>query len=89
MCRRELDTARLNAALAGDADSFVTPPGADPALVAAARHQLVEMLSQHQAKIKGLDQQIAAKTAERDEAKATIVKVEASLPIVQKRVDHL
>ena len=87
LTQAQIDTARLNAALAGTADSFVTPAGADPALVAAARHQLSEMLSQHEAKIKGLDQQIAAKKAERDEAKSTIVKVEASLPIVAKRVE--
>jgi hemolysin D len=87
LVQAQLDTARLSAALAGNADGFVAPDGADPALVAAARHQLVEMLSQHEAKIKGLDQQIAAKMAERDEAKSTIVKVEASLPIVQRRVD--
>ena len=81
-----LDTARLSAALTGNADSFVAPAGADPVLAAAARRQLVSMLSQQQAKIAGLDQQIAAKTAERDQAKSTIVKVEASLPIVEKRV---
>ncbi|HEX4506985.1 MAG TPA: HlyD family type I secretion periplasmic adaptor subunit, partial [Alphaproteobacteria bacterium] len=87
LVQSKLDVARLSAALTGNADSFVAPTGADPGLTAAARHQLVEMLAQHKAKIDGLDQQIAAKTAERDQAKATIVKVEASLPIVQKRVD--
>jgi hemolysin D len=86
LVQAQLDTARLSAALSGNADSFVTPQGADPALVAAARRQLVSTISQHQAKISGLDQQIAAKTAERDQAKSTIVKVEASLPIVEKRV---
>jgi hemolysin D len=87
LIQAKLDTARLTATLTGSADNFVAPAGADPVLVASARHQLVEMLSQHEAKIKGIEQQIAAKTAERDQAKSTIVKVEASLPIVQKRVD--
>jgi len=87
LVQAQLDAARLTAALAGNADSFVTPEGADPALTAAARRQLVSMVSQHQAKISGLDQQISAKTAERDQAKSTIVKVEASLPIVEKRVE--
>ena len=57
-----LDTARLSAALTGSADSFVTPAGADPVLAAAARRQLVSMLSQQQAKIAGLDQQIDRKS---------------------------
>jgi len=87
LVQSQLDVARLSAALAGSADSFMAPAGADPGLIAASRHQLVEMLAQHKAKIDGLNHQIAAKTAERDEAKSTIVKVEASLPIVQKRVD--
>ena len=86
LVQAQLDTARLSASLSGNADSFVTPGDADPALAAAARRQLVSMLSQQQAKISGIDQQIAAKTAERDQAKSSIVKVEASLPIVEKRV---
>jgi hemolysin D len=83
----QLDVARLSAALAGNADSFAAPQDADLALVSAARRQLVAMLSQQQAKVDGIVHQITAKTAERDQAKATIVKVEASLPIVEKRVD--
>ncbi len=87
LMQAELDAARLTAALTGDADSFVAPDGADPAMVEASRHELAAAILQHRAKIAGLDRQIAAKQAERDQAKATIVKVEASLPIVQKRVD--
>jgi hemolysin D len=87
LVQAELDAARLTAALTGDADSFVAPDGADPAMTDASRRELVAAISQHQAKIAGLDRQIAAKQAERDQAKSTIVKVEASLPIVQKRVD--
>jgi hemolysin D len=83
----QLDVARLSAALAANADSFTAPQDADPALVNAARRQLVAMLSQQQAKVDGIVNQITAKQAERDQAKATIVKVQASLPIVEKRVD--
>jgi len=83
----QLDVARLSAALTGNADSFAAPEGADPGLTGASRRQLVAMLSQQQAKVDGIVHQITAKTAERDQAKATIVKVEASLPIVEKRVD--
>jgi hemolysin D len=87
LAQAEIDAARLSATLNGDPASFIAPPSADPSLVEAARRELVESLSQHRAKIEGLDRQIAAKTAERDQARSTIVKVEASLPIVQKRVD--
>jgi hemolysin D len=87
LVQAELDVARLTAALNGDPASFIAPPSADPSLVEAARRELAASLSQHRAKIEGLDRQIAAKTAERDQARSTIVKVEASLPIVQKRVD--
>ena len=83
----ELDAARLTAAMTGNADSFVVPDGAEPAMVEASRRELAAALSQHQAKIAELDRQIAGKQAERDQAKSTIIKVEASLPIVQKRVD--
>jgi len=87
LMQAELDAARLTAALTGNADSFVVPDGVDPAMTEASRRELAAAISQHQAKIAGLDRQIAAKQAERDQAKSTIVKVEASLPIVQKRVD--
>jgi hemolysin D len=87
LVQAQVDVARLTAALVGNVDSFVAPPGADPALTAASRHQLVEMLNQQQAKVDGLVHQIAQKTAEREQAKAAMVKAQASLPIVQKRVD--
>jgi hemolysin D len=86
LMQAELDAARLTAALTGNADSFAVPDGASPAMAEAARHELVSALAQQKAKLEGLDRQIAGKTAERDEARSTIVKVEASLPIVQKRV---
>ena len=41
LVQAQLDVARLSAALTGNADSFTTPQGADPALTAAARRQLV------------------------------------------------
>src|SRR5215469_7117118 len=63
LVQAQLDVARLSAALAGNADSFQAPDGADPGLTAAARRQLVAQLSQHQAKIDGLVHQITAKEA--------------------------
>jgi hemolysin D len=87
LAQAELDALRLTAMLAGDAAKFVTPQDADPALVEAERRQLAEELSQYRAKLDGLDRQIAEKKAERDQAKAAIAKVAASLPIVEQRVE--
>jgi len=87
LAQAEVDAARLTAALTLKAENFVPPADADPALVEAARQQLAAELSTHKAKLDGLDRQIAAKVAERDEAKSSITKVAATLPIVQKRAD--
>jgi hemolysin D len=86
LTQAQVDTARLNALLAGDANAFVPPEGADPALIASARRQLVAALAENRAKLDGIDRQIESKMAERDSAKATIAKVTASLPIVEQRV---
>lgn len=87
LMQAELDIERLRAALAGDAERFVPPAGADPALADAERQQLAAQLAQHRAKIDGLDQQIAAKTAERDQASASIAKIDASVPLLQAKAD--
>ncbi len=86
LTQAQLDTARLSAILAGNADSFVAPPGAEPVLVESAQRQLVAALAEQLAKLDGIDRQITGKKAERDEAKATIAKVAASLPIAEQRV---
>jgi hemolysin D len=87
LMQARLDIARLRAALAFDADAFVAPPGVDPALADAERGELLAQLAQHKAKISGLDQQIAAKAAERDEAKARIAKLDDTVPLLQAKVD--
>jgi hemolysin D len=87
LMQAELDIARLHSALALDPEAFAPPPGADPALADAERRQLVAQLGQHKAKIDGLDQQIAAKAAERDQANATIAKLGDSIPLLQAKVD--
>jgi hemolysin D len=87
LMQAELDIARLHATLAGQAESFVPPPAADPALAEAARRQLTAQLAQHRAKIDGLDRQIAAKTADRDRARATIAKLDASIPLLREKVE--
>jgi len=87
LTQAELDIARLNAAVALDPGNFVPPPNADPGLADAERQQLIAQLAQHRAKMDGLDQQIAAKTAERDQAKATIAKLDDSIPLLQAKAD--
>jgi hemolysin D len=83
----ELDIARLRAVLAGDTGAFKPPAGADPALTDLERRQVVAQLAQEKAKIDGLERQIAAKIAERDQANATIEKLDASVPLFQQKVD--
>jgi hemolysin D len=87
LAQAEVDAARLTAALAGNSDAFVTPADASPALIEAGRRQLVAELSAHRAKVDGLDKQIAEKIADRNEAISAIAKVQASLPIAQRRAD--
>jgi hemolysin D len=82
-----LDTARLVATLTGKTGSFVPPEGIAPMLVENAERQLAAALAERQARLDGIDQQIAGKQAERDGAKATIAKVAASLPIARQRVE--
>jgi hemolysin D len=87
LMQAEVDVARLEATLAGNVDSFAPPPGADPILAEAGRRQLAAQLAQYRAKIEGLDRQISAKSAERDHAKAVIAKINASLPLLQEKVE--
>jgi hemolysin D len=82
-----LDAARLSAQLAGDASAFVASPDADPALFDAERHQLLTELAQHRAKLDGIDQQIQAKAAERQQAMETIAKLDATLPLIRQKAE--
>ncbi len=86
LLQARLDAARLSAQLAGDASAFVASPDADPALIDAERRQMLTELAQHRAKLDGIDQQIQAKAAERDESKATIGKIDATLPLLDEKV---
>jgi hemolysin D len=86
LMQARLDAARLTAQLADDESAFVAPADADPALVDAEHRQLVTELAQHRAKLDGIDQQIKQKIAERDEAKSSIEKIDATLPLLQEKV---
>jgi hemolysin D len=86
----QLDAARLRAALSG-ADNplseFRPPADASPALVAMEREFLAKQVEEHRAKVASLDRQRAQKQAERDTIAATIQKLEASMPLIQQRVE--
>lgn len=85
-----LDVARLHAALSGAADpvSEFHPPAAAPAaLVAMQRLFLLNQVAEFQAKLAALDRQRTQKEAERATIAATIAKLDATLPILQQRVD--
>jgi hemolysin D len=86
LMQARLDAARLSAQLADDESAFIVPSGADPELVDAQRRQLRTELAHHRAKLDGIDQQIKAKTSERDEAKANVQKIDATLPLLQEKV---
>ena len=85
----ELDVARLRAALSdGDVLANFDPPEEAPAaLVATQRKFLADQAAEHQAKLAVLDRQRAQKEAELATIAATVAKLEASLPVMQERVE--
>lgn len=85
-----LDIARLGAALATDADpvkEFVPPEGANPQLIEIHRQFLASQAAEHAAKLSENDRQLAKKEAERETIAATIAKLDATIPLLQERVN--
>src|SRR6266487_4076960 len=86
----QLDVARLRAALSGSDDpvsEFRPPAAAPPSLVAMQRQFLVSQTSEFAAKLAALDRQRAQNEAERATIAATIAKLDATIPILQERVN--
>src|SRR4029079_14689236 len=86
----QLNIARLRAALAGGNDpsgDFTPPADADSALGSAQRQLLLNQVAEHRAKIAALTRQQAQKEAEQGTISATIHKLEATIPVIQQRVD--
>ena len=86
----QVDVARLKASLVTDGDpdaAFVPPPDASPGQVATARQLLHDQVAEQRAKLASLEGQRQAKAAERDSYQATVEKIEATIPILQQRVD--
>jgi hemolysin D len=85
----QLDVARLKAALS-DGDplaAFQPPKGATAAQVEMQRQFLISQTSEQRAKLSELDRQAAQKDAERQTVAANIAKLQATIPLLQERVD--
>jgi hemolysin D len=86
----QLDVARLRAALADGNDpvaAFHAPEGATAAQIEMHRQFLVSQISEQRSKMFELDRQTAQKQAERSTMEANITKLEATIPLLQERVD--
>ncbi|QOZ69847.1 HlyD family type I secretion periplasmic adaptor subunit [Bradyrhizobium arachidis] len=86
----QLEAARLRAALAGGGDpvaSFHPPEGAPAELVKVQRRFLASQAAEQAAKLASIEHQVAQKEAERTTITATIGKLEATIPLLQQRVD--
>jgi hemolysin D len=86
----QLDAARLHAALSGSDDplsEFRPPAAASPSLVAMQRQFLVSQTGEFAAKLAALDRQRAQKEAEHATIAATIAKLDATIPILQERLN--
>jgi hemolysin D len=86
----QLDITRLRAAASDQSDPLVEfhpPAGAPPGLVTAQRQLLVNQSIEYRSKLAALDGQKAQREAERLTIAATVNKLEATIPILQERVD--
>ncbi len=85
----QLDVARLKAALSdGDAlAAFLPPAGATAAQVEMHRQFLISETSEQRAKLSELDRQASQKAAEQQTVAANIAKLQATIPLLQERVD--
>jgi hemolysin D len=86
----EMEVARLRAAVSGKGDpidAFVPPEGAGSSLVEMNRQLLTSQVAEHQGKLAALDRQIKQKEAERESIKATIAKLEATIPVLSQKVE--
>jgi hemolysin D len=86
----QLDAARLRAAIVGHDDplaDFKPPEGATPDLIQMHRGFLISQTAEQNAKLAAIDRQVAQKEAERATVDATIKKLDATIPLLQERVD--
>lgn len=84
------EAARLKAALTHTGDplsAFVPPADAPPSLIEMQRRFLTSQIAEQNAKLAGIDRQVAQKEAERTTFKASIEKLRATLAPLQQRVE--
>ncbi len=86
----QLDVARLKAVLSDGDDplaSFRPPEGATAEQIEMHRQFLISQTSEQRAKLSELDRQTSQKDAERRTVLANIAKLQATIPLLQERVD--
>ena len=85
----QLDIARLRAALApGDPiAAFVPPIGASQQAIELHRQYLASQMAEQASKLSELDRQLAQKKAESETIGATISKLDATIPLLEERVN--
>ena len=84
----ELEVARLQAALAADPlAAFRAPPNASPAEIEMHRQFLISQRAEQDAKLSEIERQQGQKEAERATTSASVAKLEATIPVLQERVD--
>ncbi|WP_296747210.1 HlyD family type I secretion periplasmic adaptor subunit [Mesorhizobium sp.] len=86
----QLDIARLVAALSTAADpldDFKPPDEAPAELVQNQRQFLAKQVEEHRAKLASFDRQEAQKTAERDTIDAQVDKMNATIPVIEQRLE--
>ena len=84
----ELDVARLRAALAEDSlAAFQPPQNASAAEIEMHRQFLISQRAEQQARLAEIDRQQSQKDAERSTISANVAKIQATIPVLQERVD--
>ena len=84
----ELDVARLRAALAEDPLAAFRPPqSANAAEIEMHRQFLISQRAEQNAKLAEIERQQAQKEAERATTSASVAKLQATIPVLQERVD--
>ncbi|HEU4806558.1 MAG TPA: HlyD family type I secretion periplasmic adaptor subunit [Nitrobacter sp.] len=84
----ELDAARLRAALADDPLAAFRPPqGADAVKIETHRQLLINERAEQGAKLSEIERQLSQKEAERATISASVAKTQATIPVLQERVN--
>src|SRR2546430_4792191 len=84
----ELDAARLRAALAEDPLAAFRPPqSASAAEIEMHRQFLISQRTEQNAKLAEIERQQGQKEAERATTSASVAKLQATIPVLQERVD--